>query len=124
MTSRENFLHLIGRVRANGSFPDEPLLAVYDALSQQVTEAQAEVAKLETMNVSVVMERANFLLENVGLTARLAEVTKERDDLEHRLTTFFVHRNLLDEALKEIERLTIPQGSSYPKTERSPYDPD
>jgi len=41
--TREQFRNLIGQVRANGSVPDEPLLAVYDELYAQLKQATADL---------------------------------------------------------------------------------
>jgi len=41
--TREQFRNLIGQVRANGAFPDEPLLAVYDSLSTELAAVRVEL---------------------------------------------------------------------------------
>lgn len=46
LSDREQFLKLIGQVRSNGATPDGPLLAVYDALQDNMAFLKKELASL------------------------------------------------------------------------------
>lgn len=57
--TREHFLQLIGHVRANGAFPDEPLLAVYDGLRAALELVEKELKQRKGWQYCQTHEKIN-----------------------------------------------------------------